>query len=47
MEKFNDPQKGLVSNFNIDAYAAGKKKIQETFNTKLFLNVDGDEGDSD
>lgn len=51
VEKFNDPQKGLVSNSNIDAYAAGKKKVQETFNRKLFslygiLNVDGD-GDSD
>ena len=53
MEKFNDPKKGLVSNSNIDAYGAGKAKIQETFNRKLFslygiLNVDGDEeGDSD
>ena len=31
VEKFNDPQKGLVSNSNIDAYAAGRKKVQETF----------------
>ena len=53
VEKFNDPKKGLVSNSSIDAYGAGKAKIQETFNRKLFslygiLNVDGDEeGDSD
>ena len=52
VEKFNDPKKGLVSNSNINAYGAGKTKIQETFNRKLFslkaiLNVDGDEGDSD
>ena len=53
VEKFNDPKKGLVSNSNINAYAAGKKKVQETFNRKLFslyfiLNVDRDEdGDED
>ena len=31
VEKFNDPRKGLVSNSNIDAYAAGKKKSSRNF----------------
>ena len=53
IDKFNDARKGKVSNSNIDAYATGKKKIEDNFNQKLFslygiLNIEEDKDrDSD
>lgn len=34
VEKFNG--KGAISSSNVDAYAAGKKKVQDNFNRKFY-----------
>ena len=53
IDKFNDPRKAKVSSSNIDAYATGKKKIEDNLHQKLFslygiLNIEEDEDrDSD